>query len=386
MLPPAKGTSQKEDEEAELYNGKGERINHFQGILKAYSFFKLREETHVKKIFSIPFIMLLVAIVALAGCNKDSGGGEGGDTIKIIAAHNQTSPENPYQDGLLKFKEVAEKESNGKIEVEVHAGTIGTEESELVEKLKLGAADVVLVSPGFMTQTGIKEVDLLALPYLFDSYEHWEEVVDGEVGDKMAEIINEKSNNDFKLIGYWTAGVRHYYGKKPLNSMEDLNGMTIRTQTSGVVADYWKQTGAIPTSVAWGELYQALQQDVVDSAENAYPYFVQQNHHTTQNGKYITETGHDYTTRFLLVNGEKFDSYTKEQQEIILKAAAASVESERESLYAQEEEYKQKAIDEGAVVNEIDRTPFIELAKPLQDEAAKEMGVEDLLQKIRDLK
>lgn len=341
----------------------------------------------MKKFKLIPVILLLLVFTALAGCGNDdetSSGGDGGK-IKIIAAHNQTSPENPYQDGLLKFKEVAEEESDGNIEV-VHAGTLGTEESELVEKLKLGAADVVLVSPGFMTQTGIKEVDLFALPYLFESYDHWESVVDGEVGDKMAKIINEKSNNDFKLIGYWSAGVRHYYGKKPINKMSDLKGMTIRTQTSGVVADYWKKTGAIPTDIAWGELYQALQQGVVDSAENAYPYFVQQNHHKTDNGKYITETGHDYTTRFLLINGNKFDKYTEKQKEIILKAADASVKAEREALYKQEEEYKQKAIDEGAVVNEIDKEPFIELAVPLQDKAAKEIGVEDMLQKIRDAK
>lgn len=339
------------------------------------------------------FSLLFIALLLLAGCggsNSDSNSGgsnEGSsDSIKIVAAHNQTSPDNPYQVGLLKFKEVAEEESNGAIEVEVHAGTLGTEESELVEKLQTGAADVVVVSPGFMTQTGIKEVDLFALPYLFDSYEHWEKVVDGEVGEKVAELINEKSNNDFKLIGYWSAGVRHYYGKKPLNTIDDLKGLTIRTQTSGVVADFWQQTGAIPTSIAWGELYQALQQDVVDSSENAYPYFVQQNHHVTDNGKYITETGHDYTTRFVLVNGNKFDSYTEEQQEIILKAAEASVQAEREALYAQEEEYKQKALDEGAEINEIDRQPFIDIAVPIQDEAAKEMGVEDLLEEIRNLK
>ncbi|MRH44481.1 C4-dicarboxylate ABC transporter substrate-binding protein [Aquibacillus halophilus] len=334
-------------------------------------------------------LILLVAVMTIiAGCGNNESGGEeeaSVESIKLIAAHNQTSTENPYQDGLVKFKEVAEAESDGAIEVEVHAGTIGTEESELVEKLQTGGADVVLVSPGFMTQTGVKEVDLFALPYLFTSYEHWENVVDGEVGQQLADLINEKSNNDFKLVGYWSAGVRHYYGKTPLQSMDDLDGLTIRTQTSGVVANYWEQTGAIPTSVAWGELYQALQQGVVDSAENAYPYFVQQNHHTTDNGKFITETGHDYTTRFLLVNGEKFDSYTDEQKEIILKAADESVKAERAALYAQEDEYKQKAIDEGAEVNEIDRQPFIDLAKPIQDAAAADMGVEDLLQQIRDM-
>ncbi|HZH62221.1 MAG TPA: TRAP transporter substrate-binding protein [Metabacillus sp.] len=343
----------------------------------------------MRKLSALSLVLLLALSVFLTACvqktgNSDVEGSAG--KIKIVAAHNQTSPDNPYQTGLLKFKEVAEEKSNGQIEVEVHAGTIGTEESELVEKLKLGGADIVLVSPGFMTQTGIKEVDLLALPYLFDSYEHWEKTVDGEVGDKIAQLVNEKSNNDFKLIGYWSAGVRHYYGKQPLQSIEDINGLTIRTQTSGVVADYWKKVGAIPTSLAWGELYQALQQKVVDSSENAYPYFVQQNHHKTVNGKYITETGHDYTTRFLLVNGKKFDSYSKEQQEIILEAAKASVEAERKALYDQEAEYKEKAIAEGAEVNEIDTAPFIEIAEPLQEKAAKEMGAEDLLKQIQELK
>lgn len=345
----------------------------------------------MRKTVMATFALIAALILALAGCssgNKESGSTAkgGNDKIKLLVAHNQTSPDNPYQTGLLKFKEVAESKSNGAIEVEVHAGTLGTEEAELVQKLKLGGADAVLVSPGFMTQTGIKEIDLLALPYLFDSYEHWEKVVDGDVGEEMAKLINEKSNNDFKVVGYWSAGVRHYYGKKPINTMDDLKGLTIRTQTSGAVSEYWQSVGTIPTSIAWGELYQALQQKVVDSSENAYPYFVQQNHHKTGNGKYISETSHDYTTRFLLVNGKKFDTYSQEQKDIILEAAKASVEAEREAVFAQEEEYKQKAIDEGAEVNEIDTAPFIEKALPLQDKTAKEIGADDLLNKIRELK
>ncbi|SET66403.1 tripartite ATP-independent transporter solute receptor, DctP family [Natronincola peptidivorans] len=346
----------------------------------------------MKKFITLALVLVLVLSVALTGCSSNepapSNGGDeapAAESLKIIAAHNQTSPDNPYQIGLLEFKEVAESLSDGAIEVEVHAGTLGTNENELVEKLQLGAADVVIVSPGFMTQTGIKEVDIFALPFLFDSYDHWEAVVDGEIGEEIAQLINEQSNNQFKIVGYWTAGVRHYYGKEPIHSMDDLRGMTIRTQTSGVVADYWTRAGAIPTSVAWGELYQALQQRTVDSAENAYPFYVQQNHHKTVNGKYTTETGHDYTTRFMLVNGNKFDSLTAEQQDIILQAARASVEAERAALYAQEDEHKQILIDDGGEVNEIDRTPFIELAVPLQDQAAVEMGVVELLEKIRAL-
>lgn len=340
----------------------------------------------MKKIFLI--LLAAVTSLTLVSCSDVENVEEGTkeEPIKIIAAHNQTSSESPYQAGLLKFKEVAEEKSDGRIEVEVHAGTIGTEEPELVQKLVVGAADVVLVSPGFMTRTGIPEFDFFALHYLFESYEHWEQVVDGDIGQEFAETVNEKSDNDFKMLGYWSAGARHYYGKKPIEEMSDLNGTTIRTQTSGVVSDFWEQTGAIPTSVSWGELYQALQQNVVDSSENSYPYFVQQNHHTTKNGKYITETAHDYTTRFLLANGNRFDEYPEEIQDILMQASEASVEAEREAVLAQDEEYKEIAIEDGAEVNQMDTSEMEEVAKPIQDGLAEELDMTETLEKIRSMR
>ncbi|ELK44702.1 TRAP transporter substrate-binding protein [Halobacillus sp. BAB-2008] len=338
----------------------------------------------MKKLLMAFCSFAIIAFVS-AGCsNGEAKNPSGEGSIKIVAAHNQTSPENPYQIGMEAFKETAESAGAG-IEVEVHAGTLGTSESELVEKLKLGGADIVLVSPGFMSKTGIEEIDLFAVPYVFKNYDHWEKVVDGSIGKEMADIINEKSKNDFKLLGYWSAGVRHYYGKKPLKTIEDIKGMKYRTQTSGAVADYWEQVGAVPTSVAWGELYQGMQQGVVDAAENSYPYFVQQNHHKVDNGKYITETAHDYTTRFLLINGNKFDNYSEEQKKAVLEAAEASVKAEREAVNAQEEEYKEQAVKDGAEVNEIDRQPFMDAAEPIQKETADKVGAQDILKQIKEL-
>ena len=326
-------------------------------------------------------LFLLSIGLLLISCGNKSDSAEAGTKLKIVAAHNQTNIESPYQVGIMKFKEVAEKE--GSIEVEVHAGTIGTNEDELVEKLILGAVDVIVVSPGFMTKTGVKEIDIFALPYLFENYEHWNSVVDSEIGQEFSDLIYEKSNGEFQIIGYWSAGVRHYYGASPVNSVDDIKGSKYRTQTSGTVADYWTKVGAIPTSVAWAELYQALQQGVVDSAENAYPYFIPMDHHKTENGKYISETGHDYTTRLMLVNGKKFAKYTDSQKKAILDAAKASAIAERTAVIEDEVKYKEIAIKDGAIVNELDRQPFIELAIPLQDEFAKSISAEAMLEKIR---
>lgn len=303
--------------------------------------------------------------------------------LRLVAAHNQPSQENPYQHGMLKFKEVVEKISNGEIVVDVHAGTIGTNEDELVEKLKMGAADIVVASPGFMTKIGIPEVDMFSLLYLFNGFKHWEKAVDGEPGLVLAKIINEKSKNAFYIGAFWSAGVRNYYGKKPINTPADLAGVKIRTQMSGVVADFWKKLGAIPTNVAWGELYQALQQGIVDAAENDYTNFSLLDHHKTANGKNISETEHDYTTRLVLLNGKKWGTYTPQQQAWIKEGLQQATAAEREVTYGQLGKSKAKVIADGATVNSLDKAPFMAVAVPIQDELAKKLGMEDLLAKIR---
>lgn len=326
-------------------------------------------------------VLALMIAAALSGCGGESNEN---DTIKIVAAHNQTNISSPYQTGMLKLKEVAEQ--SGLFNVEVHAGTIGTNENELVEKLVLGGADVVLVSPGFMTSAGIDEVDLFSLLYLFEDYDHWEKIVDGEVGEQIADIIFTKSGEKYRVIDYWTAGVRHWYGKQPINSLADAQNMRIRTQTSGVVSSYWQEIGAVPTSVAWAELYQALSSNVVDGSENAYPYLVPMEHHKTNNGKFISETGHDYTTRLLLVRNAVWSDFNEQEREAFVKAVSEATQAERQALYAEEEQYKQQAINDGAVINTLDRAPFIKVAKQTQEKWAESVGLTDVLNTIHNTK
>ena len=115
--------------------------------------------------------------------------------LELIIASNQTSLDNPYSYGMDKFKEVVEDVSGGKIAVTVHKGTLGENENELIEKLEMGAASMVVASPGFMTAIGVPEVDIFSLEYLFDSFDHWEKCLDGEFGDKMKDVVKEKTNS-----------------------------------------------------------------------------------------------------------------------------------------------------------------------------------------------
>lgn len=330
----------------------------------------------------------VIAAVSIAGCSSNTtDDGKPKPELNIIVAHNQTSLENPYSKAAIKFKEALEEVSGGRATATLHHGTLGENESELVEKLEMGAIHLTVASPGFMTLLGVKEIDMFSLLYLFDSFDHWEACVDGQFGQEMSQLLADKLDNRFKIMGYWTCSVRDYYGKKPVVSPADLKGMTIRTQSTQVVQDFFKQCGAIPTSVAWGELYQALSQGVVDSAENDYTSFRLKEHHKTDNGKYISETHHDYTTRLFLTTGQFYNALTEEQRGWFDEACRIATEENREVTYAMFEESKEKVIADGAIVTNVedmDIDAFKAIAVPIQDSFAAENGMEKYLEIIRE--
>lgn len=306
--------------------------------------------------------------------------------LTLVVASNQTSQENPYHFGLQTFKEVVEELSGGSIQVVCSDGDLSEDEAELVEMLDSGKAQMVVCSPGFMSAVGVSEVDMLSLLYLFEGFSHWEAAMDGEFGNAMADVILEKTNNKYRIMGYWSAGVRDYYGKVPITTASDVEGLTIRTQTSGVVSEFWRSFGAEPVNIGWGVLYDALNNNEVDSAENDYTNLMLKQHHTTANGKYICETHHDYTTRLFIMNGDFYDSLTSEQKNWIDTAALAATLEERAVTYDMMDNSKAQCIAEGAVVTayeEMDIASFKATAVAIQDNYASANGLETYLAMIR---
>ena len=340
-------------------------------------------------------LTVLVAAVALAGCAKKEGAaqdaaqnaaGSVAKPLTITVAHNQTSLENPYVYGANKFKEVIEQLSGNTITVITHHGTLGENESELVEKLDIGAVDIINASPGFMTAIGVPEVDMLSLLYLFNSFDHWAAALDGDFGDAMRTIIADKTGNRFRVLGYWSSSVRDYYGKKRVVTPADLKGMTLRGQSAQVMQDFWKACGAIPVSVAWGELYQALQQGVVDSAENDYTNFMLKEHHKTPNGRFISETHHDYTTRLFMTSGAFWDKLSDQQKAWVTEAARIATGEERAVTIRMFEESKAKVIADGAEVTnfeDMDIAAFQAIALPIQEAFAAKNNLAGLLNMVR---
>lgn len=306
--------------------------------------------------------------------------------LKISFAHNQTALDNPYVFGAEAFKSKLEQVSGGGIEAVVYNGTLDENESGLVDKMNAGQATIVVVSPSLVPTP---EVDMFALNYLFDNFAHWGKCLDGEFGTELAKIVSQKTNNKFKILGYWSAGVRDYYGKVPVRTPSDLDGLTIRIGSSPVQQQFWKSCGAIPKSVGWGALYDALNKGEVDSAENDYTNFMLKKHHVAKNGHYISETEHDFTTRLMLIDGKFYDSLSSEQKSCIDQAAKYATQVERQKTFEQASSSKAKVKADGAEIiesSEVDMDAFKALAYPIQDSYAKNNGMEKFLQMVRDAK
>lgn len=338
----------------------------------------------MKKFIVLGLLLMASASFVFAGGETET---KSGKPLNLIVAHNQTSLDNPYAYGIIAFKERLEELSNGTVTATLHHGTLGESESELIEKLELGAASLVVASPGFMVGIGVPEVDMFSLNYLFNDFEDWATNLDGEFGQAMNDLISEKTGNNFKIMSYWSSSVRDYYGKKPIRTPDDLKGISIRTQSSQVQQAFWEGCGAIPTSVAWGELYQALQQGVVDAAENDYTNFMLKEHHKTKNGQFISETDHDFTTRLFLMNGNFFDGLTDDQQAWILEASAHAGEVERAKVIEMYSTSKAKVIADGATVIEhadMDIDAFKAIAYKIQDDFAAKNNMQKYLEMIRN--
>ncbi len=325
-------------------------------------------------------------IGSITDANEANSDNSGKQVLELTIASNQTSKDNPYHFGLETFKEVAEELSGGTIKVTCSDGDLSEDEAELVNMLDSGKIQMAVCSPGNMSSAGVSEVNMLSLIYLFNGFSHWEAAMDGEFGSAMKDVILQKTNNKYRIMGYWSAGVRDYYGMKPITTPSDVQGMTIRTQTSGVVSEYWTGLGAQPVNIGWGVLYDALKNKEVDCAENDYTNLMLKQHHTTANGKYICETHHDYTTRLFIMNGDFYDKLTSEQKNWIDTAALAATLKERSVTYDMMDSSKAQCIAEGATVTDyskMDIAAFKEPAISIQDSYADANGLRSYLEMIR---
>ncbi len=321
---------------------------------------------------SISILMILALVVSFGFAQ---GQGES-DVLELRAAHSMPTSYH-YHDGMVKFAEEAARLSDGKIQIEVFPAAQLGEEVSTMEQLKQGAIDVVLtgVSDSFVPATGV-----FILPFLFEDGAAADAVLNGPIGQ---EVYSGFSKHNMKVLSVWENGFRQITNNiRPINKVEDIEGLKIRTPQSPVWMSTMKALGGSPTPMPFAEVATAVVQGLVDGQENAILHIKANKTYEIQ--KHIAVVNYMYGPAPLLINLDLFNGLSKENQDILLQAAEVANKHMRAVAADREQDALEFFKSEGLTVTYPDLSGFRARVQPLyKGEWAEKFGA-DLLESIAD--
>ncbi|MFG6147824.1 TRAP transporter substrate-binding protein [Halobacillus sp. B23F22_1] len=348
----------------------------------------------MKKFFMALFFVLLIGVLAACGnadSESSSGDSDGGDESasggeeKVIKAGIGLNDDHPQYKGLLKFKEIVEEETDGAIKVETyHSGQLGDDRS-MTEALQLGSQEVTIPSTAPLANF-VSDFSVFDIPFLFPNEQVADEVLDGEVGQ---DLLTKLEDQDLVGLTYWENGFRDLTNsKRAVASVDDFDGLKIRTMENDLHLDAFKELGANPTPMAFTELFTALQQGTVDGQENPYATIYLEKLYEVQ--EHVSDTHHIYSPFVFLMSKSFYDGLTEDQQTIMKDAAVEAGQEQREMNREANEEYLQSLQDEGMEYTEIsdeDREEMVETVQPVIEDYKEKIGeetVDKVYQAIED--
>lgn len=317
-------------------------------------------------------LLLLVFTVGLAfSCAETSG-------VKTLRLGHGLDVSHSVHKAMVKMGEDLYKISDGKLKLEIYPSQqLGTER-QCLELLQIGSLDMTKVSVGVLENFAPK-MKVLGLPFLFRDREHSFTVLDGPIGQR---LLNEGEQYWLKGLGYYDAGSRSFYTKdKPVNTPEDLEGQKIRVMESVTAMDMVSGLGGSPTPISWGELYTALQQGVVDGAENNPPSFYLSRHYEV--AKYYTLDEHTVLPDVLLAGTYLWDKLTTEEQGWLKQAVETSVVYQRKLWLEAENEALEAVQKAGVQIIRPDKTLFSDKIKDSFDKYKEDPEFYKLIQDIQ---
>lgn len=224
------------------------------------------------------------------------GNGQAQSPIVIKFSH-VVAPDTPKGKGALKFKELAEAYTNGKVQVEVYPNSSLYKDKEELEALQLGSVQMLAPSVSKFGPMGIKEFEVFDLPFLVNDKTTLHRVTEGPVGKKLLKLLEPKG-----MIGlaYWDNGFKLMSANKALHTPADFAGLKMRIQSSRVLASQMRALGALPQVMAFSEVFQALKTGAVDGTENTPSNQYTQRLYEAQ--KYHAVSNHGVLTYAVIVN------------------------------------------------------------------------------------
>jgi tripartite ATP-independent transporter DctP family solute receptor len=318
----------------------------------------------VKKIFGVFMVIAAMAVFASAAFAAPDY------TIKVGYIGSDTHPTMKAMKDVF-VKEI-EQGSKGKIKVELYPNAQLGGDREMSEAVQMGTLTMAIPSTSALAGFD-KRIQALDLPYLFTTRENAFKAVDGILGSKLNAIMAAKG---IDILGYQENGFRHVTNnKRPIKSPADLKGLKIRTMENPMHIAFFKELGANPTPMSWGELYTALQQGTVDAQENPYAMIDDGKFYEVQ--KYVSETGHVFSFEVLIANKKFIDKLPADLRTLVLKAAKDATIQQRKNMQKEESIFKAKVIKAGMKANTLsaaDKKPFVAATAKVYKQFEKDLG------------
>ncbi len=240
----------------------------------------------------------LILAVAAAALVLGSGTAMAQSPITIKFSH-VVANDTPKGKGALKFKELAEKYTNGKVKIEVYPNSTLYKDKEEIEALQLGSVQMLAPSTAKFAPLGAKEFEALDLPWLFKDDDTYAKAMKGPVGKWLFQKLESKGITG---LAYWDNGFHMVSANRPLINPSDFQGLKVRISGSKIADRYFRDMGSIPQIMAFSEVYQALQTGVVDGCENTPSNYWTQKFHEVQ--KDITVSYHAHLQYAVIVNSK----------------------------------------------------------------------------------
>ncbi|PIB26454.1 C4-dicarboxylate ABC transporter substrate-binding protein [Amylibacter kogurei] len=300
-------------------------------------------------------------------------------TMRLSHGDNEN---NPTHKGALKFEELVEKYSDGRIDVQIFPSNQLGSEQEVAQSLRMGSIESEILYTGNLVPLA-PSVGVMMLPYAFTSNEDAHAAMDA-----LKEPLNERLPGEagVRVLGYFEKGFRVLTnGEREVKTLEDLQGLKVRVSKNNIAIETFKSWGLDPIPMAWAEVFPALQQGVIDGQENPYTTAISSKFYEVQ--KYITEVHYLIWSGPIIVSERFYQGLPEDLQAALNKAGEEAAMYEREVSAAETEAAKVKLVELGMTLSGApeDEAKWQEAAKALWPSFAADIGGAEWLEEATEI-
>jgi tripartite ATP-independent transporter DctP family solute receptor len=281
----------------------------------------------------------------------------------VLKAHDTHPAGYPTVAAVESMGKKLEAASNGRIKVQMFPGAVLGQEKEAVEQVQIGAIQLARISLGVVGPVA-PDVDVFNMPFVFRDIAHMRAVIDGPIG---AELLDKVSNSPARLIalGWMDGGARSLYTKKLVKTPADLKGVKVRMMGNPLFVDTMNAMGGNGISMAYGEVFSALQTGVIDGAENNPPSMFTSNHYTTGT-KYYAQTNHLIIPEILVMSKVSWEKLSADDK-ALMKKVARDAQMEQRNLWDKSvADYSGKLKAAGIEFVAVDQKLFYDATAPVR--------------------